>query len=136
MKPINVNEKNADIITAALLAANGRAKSHTITRAWEIKDIADAATDYLFDLGLSKSRMTGVKMSFTSGAGVPAAYKWQRKVTWVTFERKFSGWFISRIEAIDLWGDAPKQTYLLTREQDAIVVAKFQSAYSVLEHTP
>lgn len=132
MKQININEKNAEKIIAALLAANGRAFRHTITRAREIESIADAATDYLVGLGLSKSKMVGAKVSFTSGGDVPAAYKWQRVVTWVTLERRQSGWFLNSIKAIQMWGNAPKQTYLLTNEQDEIVVTKFRAAYFVI----
>jgi hypothetical protein len=132
MKPINVQEKNADKINAVLLIANGRANSHTITRVWEIRDIADAANDYLADLGLSKSRMVGAKVSFVSGGDVPSAYKWQRKVTHVELECRKSGWFLNSIEVIEIWGNAPKPAYLLTSEQDGIVIAKTRSAYLVI----
>lgn len=132
MKPINIQGKNSEKINAVLLAANGRANSHTITRAWEIRDIADSANDYLSDLGLSKSRMIGAKVSFTSGGDVPSAYKWQRKVTRVELECRKSGWFLSSIEVIEIWGNASKPAYLLTSQQDDIVVAKLRSAYLVI----
>jgi hypothetical protein len=132
MKPINIKGKNSEKINAVLLYANGRADSHTITRAWEIRDIADAATDYLTGLGLSKSKMVGAKVDFISGGDVPAAYKWQRKVTHVEMECRKSGWFINSIEVIEIWGNAPKTAYLLTQEQDAIVVEKTRSAYLVI----
>jgi hypothetical protein len=132
MKPININEKNAEKITAALLAANGRANSHTLTRARQIRDIADAANDYLSNLGLSKACMVGAKVSFTSGGDVPNAYKWQRKVTHVHLERRKSGWFLNSIEVIEIWGNAPKTSYLLTCEQDRIVVAKTRSSYLII----
>ena len=132
MKPININEKNAEKITAALLAANGRANSHTLTRARQIRDIADAANDYLSNLGLSKACMVGAKVSFTSGGDVPNAYKWQRKATHVHLERRKSGWFLNSIEGIEIWGNAPKTGYLLTSEQDRIVVAKTRSSYLII----
>ena len=131
-KPININEKNAEKITAALSAANGRANSHTITCARHVSDIADAANDYLADLGLNKSRMVGAKVSYTSGGDVPNAYKWKRKVTHVHLERRKSGWFINSIEVTEIWGNAPKTGYLLTSEQDDIVVAKTRSAYLII----
>ena len=132
MKPINIQEKNSEKINAVLLYANGRADSHTITRAWELRDISDAANDYLANLGLSKARMVGAKVSFTSGGDVPAAYKWQRKVNHVEMECRTSGWFLNSIEVIEIWGNASKPAYLLTREQDAIVVEKTRSAYLVI----
>jgi len=132
MKPINIQGKNSEKINAVLLEVNGRANSHTITRAWEIRDIADAANDYLADLGLSKSKMVGAKVSFTSGGDVPNAYKWQRKVTHVELECRKSGWFLNSIEVIEIWGNAPKPAYLLTSEQDGIVIAKTRSAYLVI----
>jgi len=131
-KPININEKNAEKITAALSAANGRANSHTISHARHVSDIADAANDYLADLGLNKSRMVGAKVRYTSGGDVPNAYKWPRKVTHVHLERRKSGWFINSIEVTEIWGNAPKTGYLLTSEQDDIVVAKTRSAYRII----
>ena len=133
MKPININDKNTEKINAALLAVNGRANSHTITRARQIRDIADAANDYLSNLGLSKACMVGAKVSFTSGGDVPNAYKWQRKVTHVHLERRKSGWFLNSIEVIEIWGNAPKTSYLLTCEQDRIAVAKTRSTYGVID---
>jgi len=132
MKPININEKNAEKITAALLAANGRANSHTITHGRDVRDIADVANDYLRNLGLSKACMVGAKVSYTSGGDVPNAYKWQRKVTHVHLERRKSGWFLNSIEVIEIWGNAPKTGYLLTSEQDDIVVAKTRSGYLIV----
>ena len=132
MKPININEKNAEKITAALLAANGRANSHTITHGRDVRDIADVATDYLRNLGLSKACMVGAKVRYTSGGDVPNAYKWKRKVTHVHLERRKSGWFLNSIEVTEIWGNAPKTSYLLTCEQDRIVVAKTRSSYRII----
>jgi len=132
MKQININDKNAEKITAALLAANGRANSHTITRARHVSDIADVANDYLRNLGLSKACMVGAKVSYTSGGDVPNAYKWQRKVTHVHLERRKSGWFLNSIEVIEIWGNAPETSYLLTCEQDRIIVAKTRSSYLII----
>ena len=133
MKPININDKNTEKITAALLAVNGRANSHTITSARQIRDIAETANDCLCDLGLSKARMVGAKVVFTSGGDVPNAYKWKRKVTLVQLERRKSGWFLNAIEAIEIWGNAPKTAYRLTFEQDRIAVAKTRSTYGVID---
>jgi len=133
MKPINISDKNTEKINAALLAVNGRANSHTITSARQIRDIADAANDCLRDLGLSKARMVGAKVAFTSGGDVPNAYRRKRKVTRVHLERRKSGWFLNAIEAIEIWGNAPKTAYRLTCEQDRIACASgfrcFRSFY-------
>tara|TARA_R110000824_G_scaffold183473_1_gene364504 strand:+ start:247 stop:708 length:462 start_codon:yes stop_codon:yes gene_type:complete len=125
---INSNEK----IVAALLEVNGRAGSHTFTRAYEIHEAGQEASDYLEDLGLSKARMIGAKVSFVSGGEVPNAYKWKRKVTAVQIERRQSGWFLNSIESIEIWGNARKPVYLLTSQQDDILVAKLRSAYLVI----
>ena len=132
MKPINIQEKNAGKITAALLEVNGRADSHTFTGGWEVIVTARCASAYLGDLGLSNARMIGAKVSFVSGGEVPAAYKWKRKVTSVQLERRQSGWFLNSIESIEIWGNAPKPVYLLTSQQDDIVVAKLRSAYRII----
>jgi hypothetical protein len=133
MKPINISDKNTEKINAALLAVNGRANSHTITSARQIRGVAETANDCLRDLGLSKARMVGAKVAFTSGGDVPNAYKWKRKVTHVQLERRKSGWFINSIEVIEIWGNAPKTSYLLTCEQDRIAVAKTRSTYGVID---
>lgn len=129
---ISINIKNTEKINGALFAMNGKANIHTITRAWEIRNIADSANDYLADLGLSKSKMVGAKVSYTSGGDVPSAYKWQRKVTHVELERRKSGWFLNNIEVIDIWGSATNPSYLLTRDQDSIVIAKTRSGYGII----
>ena len=130
MKPININARNSIQITAALLGVNGRANSHTITQAGEIREIAETATDYLARLGLSKSQMLGAKVTFTSGGNIPAAYEWPRITTRVELERRKSGWFLTSIVALKIRGNAPKAAYLLTCEQDRLAVA--QTGYTYL----
>ena len=132
MKPINIQYKNSEKITAALLEVNGRAGNHTFTGGWQIRALANDAANYLDDLGLSKARMIGAKASFVSGGEVPNAYKWKRKVTSVQLERRQSGWFLNSIESIEIWGNAPKPVYQLTSQQDDIVVAKLRSAYRII----
>jgi len=142
MKPINIHlikpnpykvqaRKHNEKIDAALLEINGKADSHTFTHVYEIRGLAQEASDYLKDLGLSNAQMIGAKVSFVSGGEVPNAYKWKRKVTVVEIERRKSGWFLNSIESIEMYGNAPKPAYLLTSQQDDIAVAKLRSAYLV-----
>jgi hypothetical protein len=50
----------------------------------------------------------------------------------VHLECRKSGWFLNSIEVIEIWGNASKPAYLLTYDQDGIVVAKLRSAYLVI----
>ncbi len=131
MTLLSINSKHSEKITAALQEINGRATAHTFTHAQDIIDIADAATSYLRDLGLSKTGMKGAVVRVTSGGDVPKAYRWRRNVNVVTLTRRPSHWYLTSVVPTEIWGSAPGPDYFLTREQDEVVAAKARSRYQV-----
>ena len=129
---IKINEQNRAAITAALVAANGRATAHTFNGATPIIEAAVAAEAKLELLGLSKAQRMGAKAVAHSGGLLPRSYKYQRVTTMVTITRGSSGWFVTSIATHEYWNFSSGGTYVsLTATQDEIVTKAFRSSYGV-----
>jgi len=120
-----------DAISTALAASSGRATSHTA----KVGDIVAAATNaeaQLVSLGLSKTNRIGAVANYQSGGSVANSYKYSRTVSRVTLARSASGWFVTAICTADVYPSAKGGVYLtLSPEQDAAIVAKLRSSYSI-----
>ena len=73
-KPIQITEKNAAAIEAALAEVNGRAGAHAYTSFSEIEQLAKAAEARLSALGILKKNAQGARWTETSGSEVSNAY--------------------------------------------------------------
>jgi len=129
---IKINESNRAAITAALVAANGRATAHTFNGATPIIEAATAAEAKLELLGLTKTLRVGARAELTSGSKVPHSYKYTRITTDVQMLRGATGWFLigaSTSEGFSFGCGGCR--VLLTTEQDVLAVAAFRSSYGV-----
>ena len=131
IKPIKIAESNATAIEAALQEVSGKALDHAYTEFWEINRIVHAAEAACRDL-LHVKDIPGAKWTETSGGRCPSSYKYKRRATTVTIERRKSGWFLVAVSATEVWkeGGGPGRL-ILTPEQDEAAKAKFATRYSV-----
>lgn len=130
MKAIKITAENTAAIAAALLAVNGKALNHVYSTFNEIAEIAVRAEARLA-LILSKKELSGAKVIARSGGVVPNAYKYSRRTTLVTIERRSSGWFLIDLKAVDAYKEAGKTIDVLTVDQDSQAVARFRKTYTV-----
>ena len=127
---IKINEQNRAAITAALVAANGRATAHTFNGATPIIEAAVAAEAKLELLGLPKSRRVGAIAKVSSGGSLPNAYKYQRVTTLVTIVRGSDAWFICEITTRESWDKKSGITRVsLDAAQDKFVTDLFRDSY-------
>ena len=131
IKPIKVTGSNAAAIEAALKSVNGKAWDHAYTVFREISHMTTVAEAACRDI-LNVKDIHGAKWTETSGDRCPNSYKYKRRATTVTIERRKSGWFLVSVDATEVWkeGGGPGRL-ILTPEQDAAAKAKFATRYSV-----
>jgi hypothetical protein len=131
MKSIKINAANIQAITDALVAANGKACTHTFT-ANEIVDVALAAEFKVIALLGSKKDVVGARMFASSGDKLPNTYKWARQINTMRIERRSSGWWLIELSNDTLNDKSAGSTRLtLTAAQDAKAVSRFKKAYQV-----
>ena len=131
MKAIKINAENFSAIKASLVAANGKACTHTFTTD-EIIIIACAAEDEVIGLLGNKKDSIGATVFARSGDKLPNAYKYGRQVNQITIERRSSGWWLVYIGCMGTLDKSAGKTRLtLTPEQDAKAVARFKKSYEV-----
>lgn len=130
MKPIKITLANRAAIIAALDAANGKATTHTC-RVDAIMDIAESSEKWVVKLLGSKKAAVGAKVYYRSGAALPNAYKYSRRVTSVYIHRKSKNWWLYSLVADDARRDAGGSQLILTQAQDKIAKAKFSNQYRV-----
>jgi hypothetical protein len=131
MKAIKINAANIQAIQAALVAANGKACTHTFT-ANEIVDVALAAEFKVIALLGNKKDAVGARMFASSGEKLPNTYKWARQINMMRIERRSSGWWLIELSNDTLNDKSAGSTRLtLTTVQDAKAVARFKKAYQV-----
>jgi hypothetical protein len=109
-------------IAAALAAANGRAVTHTYTRAASIRDIALAAEARFEQLGIPKAQRAGASVVAISGDKLPSAYKYTPTRTRIVLTRRASAWYLTDVQAGELY-HTPSVWMTLTPAQDDAAVA-------------
>lgn len=131
IKPIKIDASKATAIEAALKEVNGKAFDHAYTEFWEINCIANTAEDACRYL-LNVKDIPGAKWTETSGVRCANSYKYKRRATTVTIERRKSGWFLVAVSATEVWkeGGGPGRL-TLTPAQDEAAKAKFATRYSI-----
>lgn len=131
MKPIKIAADNVADISTALFNANGRAEGHTLTSGSAVVDIAAVFEAQLVKLVGSKKSAVGARAFYQSGDQLPSAYKYSRRVTLLTLERRSTGWYLTQAKAGESYREAGPQHLILTEEQDAIAVSIFKKSYRV-----
>jgi hypothetical protein len=115
-KPVLATQKNLALIEEYLSLQMGQAKAHTFT-ANEILSLASVAEKRLESLKLTKSEMVGVEVSFRSGTPTGKAYRRAARTclcTFVTMQRRASGWFVTSIEKVQSFaGTNPTPRYVI-----------------------
>ncbi len=131
MKAIKVVLQNKSRIEDALKSINGSAYDHTYTSYFEIDNLAKNAEICLGCYLGSVSRYAGAVYKCTSGEPVARSYKFTRRATTITLERKSSGWYLVDVEATIIHVNGGKKEIFLTPEQDVEAVANLRKTYKV-----
>jgi hypothetical protein len=129
MKPIKINNDNADQIHAALAAAAGRVKTHTFSNIRDLTALAEDAERQLEELGIPKKRRPGAEFFVISGGKLPA-YEYRIIVARVEIKRFPEGWRLTLAQAINAWiGEARSLRLTAPQAEFAIAAtrAKFQT---------
>lgn len=131
LKPLKIDLKNEQAITAALADANGQSREHTFNTYKEIWDLAQQAERQLDELSLKKAARPGAALEAVSGEPVALSYNWARRATRVVIERRPSAWYLTELDAEAVWQCGGKSRLLLTQDQDAEAVSILRSGYSL-----
>lgn len=91
----------------ALRAVNGKTEAHTITSAWELRSIANAAEDHLAESGVTLKHRIGSEIHLRPGGPSAKAYGYRAKTTRVRLQRVTDGWRLIGAEVVEVY---PKQT--------------------------
>jgi len=130
MKPIKITTSNAAALTAALLAANGKATAHVFAQASELEGVAAQAELKLAKLGLPVSARKGATVVRISGQKMPSAYKYKVRLTQATLVRGASGWALTELASVEAWNGGGSQLGLTTA-QDERIVSRVRAGYRV-----
>ena len=133
MKAIKVSAPNSAAIEAALHQSNGRADTHTYTDFAEIADLAATAERELLRIVGAKKDLPGAIFVSTSGTAVANAYKYSRQATRVTLERRATGWFLTDVEATQIYSDGGRERLSLTAAQREAAIARFCAQFTVIQ---
>lgn len=129
---IKINESNRAAITAALVAANGRATEHTFNGATSIIGVATMAEAKLELLGLNKTQRVGARAVSRSGGPVAKSYRYKRITTHIKILRGSTGWFLTEITSNEGWMFSDGHAYVaLTTTQDLLAVRIFRAGYGL-----
>lgn len=131
LKPLKIDKKNEQAITAALVDANGQSREHTFNTYTEIWDLAQQAERQLDELSLTKAARAGAAMEAVSGKPLALSYSWARRATRVVIERRPSAWYLTEIEVVAVWHRGGKSSLQLTQKQDTEAVSILRSGYSM-----
>jgi len=131
MKPIKICKENVLVIQAALDAANGDAKQHTLTFGKSVLSIAEYFEERVISTVGTKKMAPGAKAVYMSGVDIPTAYKYSRIVTRLEMERKGKDWFLTAVDTETAYNKAGAVYLVLTKEQDEAAIAKLRESYRV-----
>jgi hypothetical protein len=129
-----------DALQAELDKVNGKAHEHTFCVWHDLVGLANVAEHRLEGLGIPKASRAGAEFHATSGKALPNAYSRHGHTvirTGVHLRRRSEAWFlVSAVRRNDWPTERPRETLVLTPEQDAIAVAKLRESYSIRDrHT-
>lgn len=128
---MKITQENLSKIQQALDNANGKSIEHTLHKSADVLELARLAENRLVALLGVKKMSAGAKAHYRSGAALPNAYKFQRKVTTVSMIRKTGGWYITSVNVHMERNTAGRLTVQLTKEQDEQAVKNLRSVYGI-----
>lgn len=131
MKSIKITSAAKNEIQAALDAVNGTATAHTLHRAGDILDLAIEAEKSVVGLVGAKARAKGAVLVHTSGDKVSSGYKYGRKATRVTLERRTADWYLVDVAEAKIYSDPGKHSFWLTEAQDVAAITELHKQYSI-----
>ena len=120
MRMIRIAEENDDLIEKALEAVNGGAVLHTFCSFYEIEEMAKIFEERLSIL--QKKDWNYAKFVAVSGKKVAKCYKYARKATKITIERRPSGFFLVDVAEEKIYEKPPKPELILTKDQDKAAI--------------
>lgn len=123
-KAIKIEKENLNAIQAALDAVNGKATSHTLHNASSILTMVEKQEECAANL-IGKSNLSGAKYIYQSGFEVAKSFKYKRRGTQLTLERKSQSWFLTSVELIDLYQQGGKSQLMLTETQAQLAIKRF-----------
>lgn len=135
MKPIKIQQQNAEAIEAALHEVNGTATAHAYTSFDDVFNQAFFAEQALSAL-LPVKDYPGARWAKTSGHSVARSYRGQRIATGIMLERRSSAWYLVRVVSVKLFqqGGGPGRLFL-TKEQDEKAKERFAKQYNVIKES-
>lgn len=134
MKAIKIIPSNAAAIEAALKAVNGKAEAHAYTSYYEIVELVANADAELARIDLPRSMHAGAEYRALSGEKVNGTYAKKartRAATRVRLERRSSAWYLTSIEAAEVWQQGGSQRLVITPEQQAEALKRFSASLFV-----
>ena len=112
-------------LVAALAAVNGRASQFTITRAVELRDIADDAESIMDRAGLAEKYRVGAEVVHVPAGPAAKAYKHAAISTRVTLARKAGGvWVLANVERVDVYPRQKARTAVHISQEAADAVMR------------
>lgn len=130
MKPIKIITQNKIALESALEAVNGKATTHTFTRASELQGAAYVAEISLAQLKLPISARNGASFLITSGHKLPISYKYKVKVTQAKLVRSKTGWTLTELSSVEVWNGGGS-ALTLTPIQDQRIISGIRSGYKI-----
>lgn len=109
---IKFSIKNETKINALLDSVNGKAAGHTYTTYADFVVDAQNVILKIETLLGGKKYCIGSKFSIESGGAVSSGYKYARAITRLVFERRASGWFVTRFERAYIYIKAGSSTII------------------------
>lgn len=121
---IKIEKDNLTAIQSALDVVNGKSTSHTLHNASSILTMIEKQEECAAIL-VGKSNLSGVKYIFQSGFEVTKSFKYKRRGTQLTIERRSQNWFLTNVESIDLYQQCGKSQLMLTENQEQLAIKRF-----------
>ena len=96
MKTIKIDEQHAEKLTAAIAAAEGKARARTITAADMVADVERISKRFAL---ITKAALEGVQVDVDHHARIfPKAYKYTPESTHFSAVYKRGGWYLVEVE--------------------------------------
>jgi len=128
---VKIEAKNAEAITAAILEAEGRAKSFCLT-ADEILDVIARVENETALRYLQKGQHKGAVLRWAPSMSLPNSYKYTPSATAFTAERRSSGWFLTGVSRVSVnLKQSERMALTITQTQSDEIHSRIRSTYSV-----
>lgn len=134
---IAIKPQNLSKITAELMLANGKAKSHTYSTYNDIEGVINNAELSLKRTMLPKTYQVGAIFTSVSGDTTANAYKYARQATTVKICKGSSNiWFLVEVSATRIYQSGGRNELVLTESQDAKCIEQLRKEYRITSSKP